>query len=325
MKIVITGANGFIGHQVAARLCRLGGLGEGYPAMAQLTLLSRKFQTLLPDKRLRYVKGDITQPGVLGEALQGGVDCIFHIAAIPSGDAERDFDAGRKINLEATYNLFELLRRQPRPPTVVLSSSIGVYGLPHPDRIDDDTEPHPSLSYGAQKMVCETLLTDYSRRGFFDGRSIRLSGIVSRPKNDGGAYSLFLANIFHAFAEGDPEFICPVSASGTPWLMSVERCIDNILLAARIPAEKLPLRRAWMIPPLRVRMDALVAALAEATKAKTRVVYKPAEPYESLIGNLPPVATPLAESLGFQNDGTVRALVDRVLKMIRASAATAGG
>ncbi len=322
MKIVVTGANGFIGHKVAERLCQLGGLGEGHSPMTQLTLVSRKFQNPLADKRIRFVKGDVTQPGVLEETLEGGVDCVFHIAAIPTGDAERDFDAGRKINLEATYNLFELLRKQPKPPVVVLSSSIGVYGRPLPERIDDDTEPHPSLSYGAQKLVCEILLTDYSRRGFFDGRSIRLSGIVARPKNDGGAYSLFLSNIFHAFAEGESEFVCPVSESGTPWLMSVERSIDNILHAARIPREKLPSRRAWMIPTLRVRIDELVGALAEATNGKTRVTYKPAEPYQSIIGGLPPVATPLAESLGFKNDGTARALVDRVLKMIRTPAAS---
>ena len=323
MKIVVTGANGFIGHKVAERLCEFGGLGDGHPTMKQLTLVSRKFRNPLSGKLIRFVKGDITQPGVLKETIEGGVDCVFHIAAIPTGDAERDFDAGRRINLEATYNLFELLRRQAKPPVVVLSSSIGVYGRPLPDRVDDDTLPLPSLSYGAQKLVCEILLTDYSRRGFLDGRAIRLPGVVARPKNDGGAFSLFLSNIFHAFADGDPEFVCPVSEGATPWLMSVERSIDNILHAARIPGNKLPARRAWMIPTLRVRIGELAAALSDATGSRTRVIYKPAEPFESNIGALPPVSTPLAESLGFKHDGSVPALVDRVLKMIRTPAAPA--
>jgi D-erythronate 2-dehydrogenase len=320
MKILITGANGFIGNALAERLVQLGGLGDGHPPMTQLTLLSRKFLHPPQDARVELVKGDIVDRATINRAVEGGVDCVFHIAAIPTGDAERDFDAGRRINLEATYNLFEILRAQPKPPLVVFSSTIGVYGSPHPARIDDDSLPMPSLSYGAQKLIGEILVTDYSRRGFFDGRAIRLSGTVARPKNDGGAFSLFLSNIFHAFADGDAEFSCPVSAQATPWLMSLETCVENLLHAARIPAGKLGLRRAWMVPTLRVTMEDLARTLAEATGSRTRMVYNPTEPFESGIGKLPPIFTPLAEGLGFRNDGTLRALVDRVLRSIRAVA-----
>jgi D-erythronate 2-dehydrogenase len=320
LKILVTGANGFIGNALAERLCKLNGLGEGHPPMTRLTLLSRKFLHPPQDSRVELVKGDIVEHATIERAVAGGVDCVFHIAAIPTGDAERDFDAGRRINLEGTYNLFEILRSQPKPPLVVFSSTIGVYGSPHPARIDDDSLPMPSLSYGAQKLVCEILLTDYSRRGFLDGRAVRLSGTVARPQNDGGAFSLFLSNIFHAFANNDAEFSCPVSAKATPWLMSLDTCIENLLHAARIPTEKLGLRRAWMIPTLRVTMEDLARTLAEATGSRTRVVYNPAEPFESGIGKLPPISTPLAEGLGFKHDGTLSALVDRVLRSIRAAA-----
>jgi len=290
--------------------------------MTRLTLLSRKFLHPIEDNRVQLVKGDIVDRETLVKAVEGGVDCVFHIASIPTGDAERDFDAGRRINLEATYDLFEILRAQPKPPVVVFSSSIGVYGTPHPAKIDDESLPMPSLSYGAQKLIGEILVTDYSRRGFFDGRAIRLPGIVARPENDGGAFSLFLSNIFHAFANGDAEFPCPVSAKATVWLMSLETGIENLIHAARIPAAKLGLRRAWMIPTLRVTMDELIQTLAEATGSRTRVMHDPKEPFETGIGRLPPVFTPLAEGLGFRNDGTLRALVDRVLRSIRVAAPT---
>jgi nucleoside-diphosphate-sugar epimerase len=320
LRILITGANGFIGHSLAERLCKLDGLGDGHPAMTRLTLASRKFLHPPQDSRIQLLKGDIVDRETLLRAVEGGVDCVFHIASIPTGDAERDFDAGRRINLEATYNFFEILRAQPEPPIVVYSSSIGVYGTPHPPHIDDATLPTPSLSYGAQKLIGEILVTDYSRRGFFDGRAIRLPGVVARPQNDGGAFSLFLSNIFHAFANGDAEFPCPVSAKATVWLMSLETCVDNLVHAARMPASKLSLRRAWMIPTLRVTMEDLERALAEATGSRTRVVHNPTEPFESGIGQLPPVSTPLAEGLGFRHDGTLKDLVERVLRGIRAAA-----
>jgi D-erythronate 2-dehydrogenase len=321
LRIVVTGANGFIGHKLAEKLCEWGGLGEKHPSMTQLTLVSRKFQNPVSDPRVRLVKADITAAGVLESLVEGGIDCLFHIAAIPTGDAERSFDAGRTINLEASYRLFELLRAKAALPIVVFSSTIAVYGDALRSPVNDETLPLPNLSYGAQKWIGEILVTEYSRRGFIDGRAVRLPGVVARPKGDGGAYSLFLSEIFHAFAEQQPEFTCPVSPDSTPWMMSVERCIGNLIHAASIPREKLPARRSWMIPTLRVRMGDLTRELAEATGSKTRVVYKSAEPYESIVGKLPPLSTRLAEQLGFQHDGTVRALVDRVLKMIRTPAA----
>src|SRR5271170_6304456 len=116
MKVLVTGANGFIGNALAQRLLQLGGLGDGHPPITRLTLLSRKFLRPPQDARIELVKGDIVESGTIERAVAGGVDCVFHIAAIPTGDAERDFDAGRRINLEATYSLFEILRAQPKPP-----------------------------------------------------------------------------------------------------------------------------------------------------------------------------------------------------------------
>jgi nucleoside-diphosphate-sugar epimerase len=97
-----------------------------------------------------------------------------------------DFELGLRVNLEATIALLEALRNTASVPRYVFASTIGVYGVPMPDVIDEDTIPVPSLSYGAHKLIGEILAADYSRRGHIDGVSLRLPGIVARPPQASG-------------------------------------------------------------------------------------------------------------------------------------------
>src|SRR5690606_4018669 len=145
-------------------------------------------------------------------------------AAVPGGAAEADYALGRRVNLETTLGLFETLACQGRrPPTVVYSSTIAVYGSELPDRVTPETPLNPPLTYGAHKLACEVLLADFSRRGLLDGRSVRLPGIVARPRAPSGLASAFMSDILHALAAGD-RFTCPVSAQATAWWMSARRC-----------------------------------------------------------------------------------------------------
>src|SRR6202034_298080 len=89
-----------------------------------------------------------------------------------------------------------------------LERSIGVYGVPMPDVIDEATIPLPTLSYGAQKLIGEYLVSDYGRRGFVDGRSVRIPGIVARPPAAKGLLSLFLSDLIRELSAGR-SFICP--------------------------------------------------------------------------------------------------------------------
>ena len=124
---------------------------------------------------------------------------IFHLAAIVSGEAEADFEKGYRINLDGTRALFEAIRhegaRQPYRPRVVFTSSIAVFGAPFPEAIGDEFFPTPLTSYGTQKAIDELLLSDYSRRGFFDGIGIRLPTICVRPGKPNKAASGFFSNI----------------------------------------------------------------------------------------------------------------------------------
>ena len=131
----------------------------------------------------------------------------------------RDFELGLRVNLEATIALLEALRNTASVPRYVFASTIGVYGVPMPDVIDEDTIPVPSLSYGAHKLIGEILAADYSRRGHIDGVSLRLPGIVARPPQASGMLSAFLSDMLREVAAGN-RFVCPVAKTGVSWWMS---------------------------------------------------------------------------------------------------------
>ena len=81
------------------------------------------------------VEGDIADPAVLARAIAGGVDCVFHLASVPGGAAEQNFELGLRVNLHATQSLLEVLRKAAATqPKLVFASSIGIYGVPMPAR-----------------------------------------------------------------------------------------------------------------------------------------------------------------------------------------------
>jgi D-erythronate 2-dehydrogenase len=138
------------------------------------------------------------------------------LASIPGGTAERNFELGHRVNLEGTLALFEALRRQPKAPVVVFASTIAVYGSPLPALVESNTPVKPNLSYGTQKLIGELMLEDFSRRGFLDGRAVRLPGIVARPLEPSGLISAFMSNVMHQLKRGD-AFISPVSPEAAMW------------------------------------------------------------------------------------------------------------
>mgnify|MGYP000138488123 CR=1 FL=1 len=213
------------------------------------------------------------------------------------------------------FGLLDLLSRQKEPARLVFASSIAVFGVPLPrDKVDDETLPLPTLAYGAHKLVAETLIADHARRGLIDGIALRLPGIVARPRRPGGHHSAYMSDIFTALAEGE-DFICPVSPGSTSWLMSRERCIDNLLHAATLSSERLSGRRAFTLPALRLSMGEIADALAArfGDGVRERLSFAPDAAIEAQYGAYPPLFTPIADGLGFRHDGDARSLVVRAL------------
>ena len=200
MKILVTGAAGMIGRKLTARL-----MNEGTGELILHDIVSAGAGSIV---------SDFSMPGEAEKLVAARPDLIFHLAAIVSGEAEADFDKGYRINLDGTRRLFDAIRKVggDYKPRVVFASSIAVFGAPFPDAIGDEFVNAPLTSYGTQKTICELLLSDYSRKGFFDGIGLRLPTICVRPGKPNLAASGFFSGIIREPLAG-AEAVLPVSES----------------------------------------------------------------------------------------------------------------
>ncbi|KAA0593183.1 nucleoside-diphosphate-sugar epimerase [Azospirillum lipoferum] len=316
MRILVTGAGGFVGRRLVAKLLADGALGA---PVERIDLIDLHFDGLPEDARLRRHHGSFGDGETLEAALadaegNGGGDVVFHLASLAGGAAEADYEAGRRVNLDATLALFDRLGRRSAPPVVVFASSIAVYGAPLPSPVDDRTLPRPVLSYGTHKLAAELVLQDLSRIGRLDGRGLRLPGIVARPRAAAGMRSAFMSELIWAAAAGEP-YVCPVSPQAVAWWMSADCCVDNLLHAARLDRDALDAQRIWPLPVLRLTAAEVVEALARRFGAgcRDRIAYDPDAGLEAIFGSFPPLLATAAERLGFRHDGSADALIRNAL------------
>ncbi len=308
--VVVTGSEGFVGQVLVKRLLDEGLAGQ---ALTQITLLDVRFDAPHADARVVQVPGSIADAALRQRAYAARVDAVFHLASIPGGAAEKNYELGRSINLDATLGLLEDLRGQTVPPLFVFASTIAVYGEHLPSVIDEATLPNPGLSYGAHKLAGETLVADATRRGWVQGCSLRLPGVVARPGDGAGMMSAFMSQLFWRLQAGQPITV-PVKASGVAWWISVGACVDNLVFAATVDPSRLNPRRSYQMPVLRFTVGELVDALAAhyGHDRRALVTYVPDPVVERLFASYPPLQTPEAEALGLRNDGDIDALIEHV-------------
>ena len=310
MKVVITGGGGFIGLRLARALLARGTLTQ-HP-ITRITLLDTAFAPNLPlDARLEFVKADIADAAVVERVVTPDTASIFHLAAVVSGGAEADFDLGMRVNLDAMRLLLERARRAKRPPRVVFASSVAAFGGDLPAVLDDSITPNPQTSYGMQKVVSEYLLSDYSRKGFMDGRSLRLPTIVVRPGKPNLAASSFASAIFREPLNG-VACECPVGADTGIWMLSPRRVVEAFIHAHELPAEAWGTRRVVNLPGITVSIKDGLDALARVAGSEVakRVAWKPDARIQAIVKTWPvSFATPRALAMGFKADPDVETII----------------
>ncbi|MCC8394713.1 SDR family oxidoreductase [Paraburkholderia sp. MMS20-SJTR3] len=307
MKVLITGGAGFLGQRLARELLACGSLNDAHgtpQVLTELVLLDVVRANDFGDPRVRTEVGDIAERSVLEHAIDADTTAIFHLAAIVSGQAEADFDLGMRINLDASRLLLEVCRQRGHVPRVVFTSSVAVYGGELPDIVRDDTALNPQSSYGAQKAIAELLLNDYSRRGFVDGRVLRLPTISVRPGRPNAAASSFASGIIREPLNGE-QAVCPVAGSTRLWLLSPRKAIECLIAGLELDGAALGKERVLNLPGLSVSVDEMVAALREVAgdAVAERIVRQPDERIEKIVGSWPGAwDTSRAERLGLTGE-----------------------
>lgn len=264
MEVLITGGAGFLGLKLARQLLQRGSLAgkNGQQQTIQrITLLDRVAAVGLADPRIAIKIGDVADAAVINSAVTSDVHSIFHLAAVVSGEAESDFDLGMRINLDATRYLLEAARKVGQCPRFIFTSSVAVFGGELPPQVLDSTAVTPQGSYGAQKAIGELLVTDYSRKGFIDGRALRVPTVSVRPGLPNKAASGFASGIIREPLHGK-HAVCPVAPDTTMWLMSPGKAVFNLINAHEIDGNKLGATRTINLPGLSITVGDMVAALA---------------------------------------------------------------
>ncbi|MEV0227214.1 D-erythronate dehydrogenase [Streptomyces sp. NPDC050704] len=322
MRIVITGGFGFLGQQVTTTLLKTRTF-RGAP-IDRLVLADR----IVPaesrsasDPLVEIVQGDLIDH--LDEAFAEPVDVLIHLAAAVSAECEADFDLGMGANLDTTRALLEAARAQSAAggptPLLVFSSSVAVYGsdpaLPLPPVVSESTLTTPRSSYGIQKLVCEQLIADYTRRGFVDGRVARLMTVAVRPGKPNAAASGFLSGIIREPLAGRPA-ICPVRPDLRVALASPRRTVEAIL---RIAEAERGVERGQLEGGLPVNLPALTVSVAEMMATLRQVAgdavadlvtIRPDPAVETIVGSWPSVFdNARAAALGLDPDPSFAAVV----------------
>lgn len=276
MNVVITGGAGFLGSRLARELLAAGSLAVagGKPGpLSRVTLVDQAPvpPDLAADERVTAIRGDLGDlldpagPGPGRLAVLGGAELIFHLAAAVSGECETDFDLGIRANLRATEALLASCRALGTSPLVVFSSSLAVFGdsadHPLPAVVDDQTLPNPQTSYGAQKVIGEQLLADYTRKGFLRGRALRLVSISVRPGRPNGAASGFMSGIIREPLAGQ-RATCPVDPGAEVALASPAKAIAGLTCAATASDQAWGGRSAVNLPALTISVADMATALA---------------------------------------------------------------
>ena len=316
MRVVVTGAAGFLGARLAHRLLQRGTLQDGdgrNRTIDRLVLVDVTAPDSLSDPRVSCVTGNIADPGLLSGIIDAGTSSVFHLAAIVSGMAEADFDLGMRINVDATRHLLEACRAAGNRPRVVFTSSVAVFGGDLPELISESTALNPQTSYGIEKAIGELLVAEYTRKGFIDGRALRLPTISVRPGRPNAAASSFASGIIREPLNGE-ESVCPVGPDARVWLASPGTAIESLITGHELASEALGNCRWINVPGISVTAGEMVASLGRlaGSGVANRVRWQPDPRIDRMVRGWPGAGdNTRARALGFPVDDDIDTIIRR--------------
>ena len=323
MKVLITGGAGFLGQKLAKQLLAKGTLIDSIGVeqkIAELILVDVVNANDFGDSRVKVIAGDIANAQLIDSLITTEIQSVFHLAAIVSGQAEADFDLGMRINLDAARILLEKCRQLGHKPKIVFTSSVAVYGGVLPNKVLDSTALNPQSSYGAQKAICEFLLNDYTRKGFVDGRVLRLPTISVRPGAPNKAASSFASGIIREPLNGMPA-LCPVSPDLRIWLLSPRYAIESLIAGHNLPSSALGPNKSINLPGVAVSVGEMMEALRKVAgeEVVSRISIEPDPKVEAIVRSWPGSwDDSRAKSLGLKADANfesiIRAYIEDELK-----------
>ena len=305
MHILITGGAGFLGQRLAKQLLL-------NPDVTRL-ILADLYLPPTPgnDRRVQPVQADLTDSSAVQSLITPEISVVYHLAAIVSGQAEADFDLGMRVNCDGTRHLLEAVRHQVPGAIFIFASSLAVFGGELPAVITPDTVVKPQSSYGTQKAISELWVNDYTRKGFIDGRVLRLPTVCVRPGKPNAAASSFASGIIREPLAGE-KAVCPVDLSLPLWLSSPSTVIANLVHAQTLTSAQFSDTRTLNLPGLTITVQAMIDALGEVAgvQALKQIQYEPDEKISRIVASWPSeFEVERAIALGFKRDRTFQDII----------------
>ncbi len=275
MKVLITGGMGFIGQRLAAELLERGtltGPGGEQTEIDEIVL----FDQAKPKKRpgwctdkVKIEAGDISDKATVDALFDRDDMSVFHLASVVSGGGEKDFNLALRVNLNGGLHIFEATRALKGLPRLVFSSTLAVYGGDGmPDNVGDFTKQNPQTTYGITKAACELLVNDYTRKGFFDGRTARLPTVIIRPGKPNAAASSFVSGLFREPLNGEP-MVLPVPTETVMPVIGYRSIVACLIALHELDGARLGRDRAVLLPSHTVSVQEMIEALKRVARGRT--------------------------------------------------------